>query len=163
MLNGLRAVAPCWWPQMCARPCFQASLAPNPEFAALRYLQVSQTLARFGPMPNVFAMFMRRAASTCFVLFALFIACGAVQATPCDAPLEHAVHATLAVDDAAAGDDFDPAPSIEDNTVSLDDTFDVPPQHVVPLGRTLAAHLPAPPPPPHAHHHSFELRPPIAA
>ncbi|KJV37178.1 hypothetical protein VI08_01215 [Luteibacter yeojuensis] len=106
---------------------------------------------------------MRRAASTCFVLFALFIACASVQATPCDAPLEHAVHATLAIDDTAAGDAIDPAPSIEDNTLSLDDTFDVPPQHVMPLGKALAAHPPAPPPPPHAHHHSFELRPPIAA
>lgn len=163
MLNETRVVTRSGARQVCARACFQPFTAANPEFAAPRYLQVSQTLARFGPMPNVLAMFMRRAASTCFVLFALFVACGAVQATPCDAPLEHAVHATLAIDDAAAGDDFDPAPSIEDNTVSLDDTFDVPPRHVIPLGRTLAAHLPAPPPPPHAHHHSFELRPPIAA
>jgi hypothetical protein len=113
-------------------------------------------------MGNFLTNLMRRAACTSFVLFALFVACVSVQATPYDAPLEHAAHASLALDDTAAGDDIDPTPSLEDNTVSLDDTFDVPPEHALPLARSIAARPPALTPDPHAHHHSFELRPPIA-
>lgn len=114
-------------------------------------------------MPSFLAHLMRRAASTCFVLVALFVACASVQASPCDAPLEHAIHATLAMDDTAAGEDADPAtPSLEDNSVSLDDTFDVPPEHVLHVAHGIAAHPAAMTPDPHAHHHSFELRPPIA-
>jgi hypothetical protein len=106
--------------------------------------------------------FMRRAACTSLVLFALFVACVSVQATPCDTPLEHVVHAAVVLDDTASGDDIDPTPSLEDNTVSLDDTFDVPPEHALPFARSTAARPSALTPDPHAHHHSFELRPPIA-
>ncbi|UPG91782.1 hypothetical protein L2Y96_08465 [Luteibacter aegosomaticola] len=114
-------------------------------------------------MGHFLTSFMRRAACTSFVLFALFVACVSVQAAPCDVPLEHAAHATLAIDDAAAGDDNDPTmPSLEDNTVSLDDTFDLPPEHALHVARGLATHPAAITPDPHAHHHSFELRPPIA-
>ncbi|HEY4092232.1 MAG TPA: hypothetical protein VGN46_12005 [Luteibacter sp.] len=113
-------------------------------------------------MGHFLTTFMRRAASTTFVLFALFVACVSVQATPCDAPLEHAIHATLALDDTATGDDIEPAPSLEDNTVSLDDTFDVPREHALHVARGIATRPTAMTPDPHAHHHSFELRPPIA-
>jgi hypothetical protein len=105
---------------------------------------------------------LRRTASTCFVLVALFIACMSVPTVACDAPLEPGIHAALAVDQAGMGDEFDPAPSLEDNTVGLDDTFDVPREHALHIARGLAARPTGLTPDPHAHHHSFELRPPIA-
>lgn len=119
-------------------------------------------------MGHFLAKLMRRAACTSFVLFALFLACVPAQAAPCapcgnaDTVQEHIVHAALAADDHTGNDDIDPTPSIEDNTVSLDDTFDVPPDHALPPVRTGAIRPAALMLAPHAHHHSFELRPPIA-
>jgi hypothetical protein len=106
--------------------------------------------------------FLRRTASTALVLVALFVACMSVQAAPCGAPVEPGIHAAFAVDQAGIGDDIDPAPSLEDNTVSLDDTFDVPRQHALHIARGLAVRPTGLNPDPHAHDHSFELRPPIA-
>lgn len=113
-------------------------------------------------MGHFLTTIMRRAASTSFVLFALFVACVSVQASPCDAPVDHIAHAALMADDIASGDDIDPTPSLEDNTVTLDDTFDVPAAHALHVARGIASRLAALTPDPHAHHHSFELRPPIA-
>jgi len=113
-------------------------------------------------MVITFRQIMRRVFSTSFVLFALFVACASVQAMPCDAPADPTAHAILVLDDAAANDGLDDTmPSIEDNTVSLDDTFDVPREHTLHVARGIAAHPSAMTPDPHAHHHSFELRPPI--
>ncbi|QWT21113.1 hypothetical protein KPL74_03655 [Bacillus sp. NP157] len=113
-----------------------------------------------------FATAMRRAASTCLVLLALFVACvpasAMTQASHHAGDEMHAVHVMAAADELAAADEIDPSPSIEDNTVNLDDTFDVPREHVVPLARVAAPTPASLDPAPHAHHHSFELRPPIA-
>lgn len=113
---------------------------------------------------------MRRFASTIFVFFALFVACVGVSAAPCAADMaatavaqDHAAqHALAAADDTAAVDDQDTVPSLEDNSGGgLDDTFDVPPEHVVTVPHTAATGPAGVVPPPHAHHPSLDLRPPI--
>jgi hypothetical protein len=113
---------------------------------------------------------MRRFASTIFVFIALFVACVGVSAAPYAADMavtagaqDHAVqHALAAADDTAAVDDQDAVPSLEDNTGGgLDDTFDVPPEHVVSVPQMSAARYAGLVPLPHAHHPSLDLRPPI--
>ncbi|SDG90254.1 hypothetical protein [Dyella sp. 333MFSha] len=121
-------------------------------------------------MQTLFAPAMRRFASTIFVFFALFVACVGVNAAPSATSIasalasqEHAAQHALAVsDDTAYYDDQDPVPSLEDNSGgSLDDTFDVPPQHVVTIPRVATSRHADVLPMPHAHHPSLELRPPI--
>jgi hypothetical protein len=106
---------------------------------------------------------IRRIAGTLLVFLALFVACAGVHAMPC--------HATDAISDAlhigadnglADPDDEDLVSSFEDNNGSLDDTFDVPPEHAVTMPRLFPARPPGLVPPPHAHARSSELRPPIA-
>lgn len=112
-----------------------------------------------------FASAMRRFLSTMIVLVGLFVACGTVQANPCVAHddvilMEHVSHdaaGVFASDDDARGT----VPSLEDNSYSLDDTFDVPAEHVISVPR---ASTPRPVdlvPPPHAHHPRQDHRPPI--
>ncbi|MDQ7995487.1 MAG: hypothetical protein AAGC76_06515 [Luteibacter sp.] len=120
-------------------------------------------------MQTLFAPAMRRFASTIFVFFALFVACVGVNAAPsasglaaAEASQEHAAQHALAVaDDTASFDDQDPVPSLEDNSGGLDDTFDVPPQHVVTIPHVSTSRHADVRPAPHAHHPSLELRPPI--
>lgn len=109
---------------------------------------------------------LRRFASTFFVFIALFVACLGVQAVPCDAGAGHdgvAAHvAGLVADDALTSTDDQPLPSLEDNSGGLDDTFDVPTEHVLTVPRLAIEGHPPVTPAPHAHHPSLDLRPPIA-
>ncbi|MET0503911.1 MAG: hypothetical protein ABWZ85_01150 [Luteibacter sp.] len=113
---------------------------------------------------------MRRIASTIFVFFALLVACVGVGASPCAAGVtttaaaqDHAAQHALAVaDDTASVDDQDAVPSLEDNSGGgLDDSFDVPPEHLVSVPHSVAARPAGLVPPPHAHHPRLDLRPPI--
>jgi len=118
------------------------------------------------------ALVMRRFASTIFVFLALLVACMGVSAAPAAAEAlsvtmaqEHATpHAHAAsADDTVALDDQDAVPSLEDNSNGgLDDTFDVPPLHVVSVPRIATTGHADVRPQPHAHHPSLDLRPPIA-
>jgi hypothetical protein len=109
---------------------------------------------------------LRRFASTFFVFIALFVACMGVQAVPCDHDTGHdsvAGHvAALVADDALPSTDDQTLPSLEDNSGGLDDTFDVPTEHVLTVPRLAVEGHPQASPPPHAHHPSLDLRPPIA-
>jgi hypothetical protein len=116
-------------------------------------------------MPTPITSLLRRYASTFFVFLALFVACVGVQAHPGErvaqdnASVEYV--ATLA-DDASQSTDDETLPSLEDNGVSLDDTFDLPPEHALIVPRLATAGHPVVAPAPHAHHPSLDLRPPIA-
>lgn len=108
---------------------------------------------------------LRRYASTFFVFLALSVACLGVQAFPGERDPHNdaaAEYAAMLSDDAAQTTDDEALPSLEDNGVSLDDTFDVPPEHVLTVSRLATAGHPAVAPAPHAHHPSLDLRPPIA-
>ncbi|HVI55158.1 MAG TPA: hypothetical protein VM621_08910 [Luteibacter sp.] len=108
---------------------------------------------------------LRRFANTIFVFLALFVACVGVQAEPCTSATDHPAGVellALAADDASQSADDDALPSLEDNSGSLDDTFDVPPEHALAVPRLAAAGHPSVAPAPHAHHPSLDLRPPIA-
>ncbi len=108
---------------------------------------------------------MQRFLSAIFVLVAMFVACGAVQANPCVmhddvVVMEHVSHdmdGVFASDDDTSGQ----VPSIEDNSYSLDDTFDVPPEYVMSVPRAITPRPVDLVPPPHAHHPRQDHRPPI--
>lgn len=112
-----------------------------------------------------FATVMRRFVSTMFVLVAMFVACGAVQANPCVTHddvivMEHVSHdmsGMFAADDDSSGQ----VPSLEDNSYNLDDTFDVPPEYVMNVPRGVTPRPVDLVPPPHAHHPRQDHRPPI--
>ena len=109
---------------------------------------------------------LRRFASTFFVFIALFVACMGVQAGPCDRDMGHegasGYAVALVADDGSQSTDDNTLPSLEDNSGGLDDTFDVPVEHLLTVPRLVAAgHLHVVPAP-HAHHPSLDLRPPIA-
>lgn len=117
------------------------------------------------------ALVMRRFARTIFVFVALLVACMGVGAAPAAAEALSATmaqatetqYAHAAADDAVALDAQDAVPSLEDNSGNgLDDTFDVPPLHVVSVPRMAATGHADVRRLPHAHHPSLELRPPIA-
>jgi hypothetical protein len=107
---------------------------------------------------------LRRSASTFFVFLALFVACLGAQAFPGerDSHNDLAEHVAMLADDASQTTDDEALPSLEDNGVTLDDTFDVPPEHALTVLRLATAGHPAVAPAPHAHHPSLDLRPPIA-
>lgn len=112
-------------------------------------------------MHRFLASVQRRLTITILVIFALFATCAGASAMPCDA--YDAGPAVTQVADHDDGDDAATAsvPSIEDNT-NLDDTFDVPSQHIV----TLLRAAPSPPsgfvPGALAKRVHLDLRPPIA-
>lgn len=115
-------------------------------------------------------MSVRRIAGTLIALLALFVVCAGVHAMPCHVAdgTADALHAPLildledAADDAADLGDNDTATSLEDNNGSLDDTFDLPPEHVVAVSRLYAGQPAGHVPTSYAHHRGSELRPPIA-
>jgi hypothetical protein len=117
-------------------------------------------------MATIPTSFLRRFASTFFVFIALCVACMGVQAVPCDrdaaydSTLGHVV--ALAADDGSAPAEDSTLPSLEDNSGGLDDTFDVPTEHVLTVPHLVAASHSDVAPAPHAHHPSLDLRPPIA-
>lgn len=116
------------------------------------------------------AMSIRRIAGTLIAFLALFVACAGVHAMPCYAAggTADALHAPLALDienDAdgiADQSDEDIVPSLEDNNNGLDDTFDLPAEHVVSVPRLYPGQPPGHMPTAYAHRHGSELRPPIA-
>lgn len=112
---------------------------------------------------------VRRIAGTLIAFLALFVVCAGVHAMPCHVAdgTADALHAPLILDlEDAAGDVADPVDedivtSLEDNNGSLDDTFDLPPEHVVAVSRRYAGQPAGHVPTSYAHHRSSELRPPI--
>lgn len=116
------------------------------------------------------AMTARRIAGTLIAFLALFVVCAGVHAMPCHVAdgTADAFHAPLILDlEDAAGDVADPGDedivtSLEDNNGSLDDTFDLPPEHTVAVSRRYAGQPAGHVPTSYAHHRGSELRPPIA-
>ena len=116
------------------------------------------------------AMSIRRIAGTLIAFLALFVVCAGVHAMPCHTAPDalDGLHAPLIQDVASdAGDIADPSDedlvsSLEDNNGSLDDTFDLPPEHAVAVPRLYPGQPPGHVPAPYAHTRSSELRPPIA-
>lgn len=113
-------------------------------------------------MHSVLASLQRRLSITILVFAALFVVCAGVRAMPCDT--HDGLPVVQQVLDESDGDDADPStlPSLEDNTTSLDDTFDVPPRHVVTMSRSAPSRPSGHEPDSFAHPPHLELRPPIA-
>ncbi|UPG84302.1 hypothetical protein L2Y94_13210 [Luteibacter aegosomatis] len=112
-------------------------------------------------MHSVLASFPHRLAIMVLVVVALFVACAGVRAMPCDA--NDGMPVVQQVANESDHDEADPVslPSLEDNTTSLDDTFDVPPHHVVTVPRSAPSRPSGHEPASVAHRLHLDLRPPI--